>query len=303
MKIKLSAWLRIVSLRDCGDVEIGGYGLVDKEDPSTIIDFLMPKQKCTSAYNEFDDADVVRLTDEQVAKDIAPNRFLRVWIHTHPGSMNTPSGKDESTFKELYDSSDWAVMIIIAKDNSSYCRVKHTTGVKTEVVVPLVVDYTDIPAFVYDPVALKAEYTAKVSEDTYVLATGYAYGRQNWNWEDAEYGKHAHTAGNRVWEQCSVCRKWKSIVKCRICGQPVCSDCSDLGICEHCILVEDAKALESIGIPERKACGEGVCKVCGKPAFVFQCPVCKEMYCDNCESDTHYSCKVCKPSEIIIMEY
>lgn len=111
-----------------GDTEVGGFGLMKDPTKLYIDDFIMPKQKCSSVYCEFDDDDLMDLTDRLMKEGYTPNQFHRIWWHTHPGNSPHPSGKDEETFRDVFGACEWAVMAILAKDGSTYARMRWGGG-------------------------------------------------------------------------------------------------------------------------------------------------------------------------------
>ena len=135
------AWAKLVYLRDRGETEIGGFGLSAKDDPLAVIDILTVKQKCTPVTVAFDDAAVADLFDELVDQGIFPERFGRIWIHTHPGDCPRPSSTDEETFHRVFGRTDWSVMAILACGGASYARLSFHSGPGGVLKIPVRVDY------------------------------------------------------------------------------------------------------------------------------------------------------------------
>lgn len=135
------AWAKLVYLRDRGETEIGGFGLSAEDDPLAVIDVLTVKQRCTPVTVVFDDAAVADLFDELVDQGIRPERFGRVWIHTHPGDCPLPSSTDEETFQRAFGRTDWSVMAILACGSASYARLSFHTGPGGALKIPVRVDY------------------------------------------------------------------------------------------------------------------------------------------------------------------
>ena len=135
------AWAKLIYLRDRGETEIGGFGLSDAVDPLLIVDVLTIKQRCTPVTVAFDDAAVADLFDELVDQGVHPQRFGRVWIHTHPGACPLPSSIDEATFRRVFGRADWAVMAIVARDGASYARLAFHVGPGGSLRIPVRVDY------------------------------------------------------------------------------------------------------------------------------------------------------------------
>lgn len=135
------AWAKLVYLRDRGETEIGGFGLSAEDDPLAVIDVLTVKQKCTPVTVAFDDAAVADLFDELVDQGIRPERFGRVWIHTHPGDCPLPSSTDEETFDRAFGRTDWSVMAVLAFGGASYARLSFHSGPGGALKIPVRVDY------------------------------------------------------------------------------------------------------------------------------------------------------------------
>ena len=66
--------------------------------------------------------------DEQVDQGRNPERFARLWIHTHPANCAEPSPVDEETFARVFGSCTWAVMAILAKGGQTYARLRFGVG-------------------------------------------------------------------------------------------------------------------------------------------------------------------------------
>lgn len=135
------AWAKLLFLRDRGETEIGGFGLSAADDPLAVIDILTVKQKCTPVTVAFDDAAVADLVDELVDQGIHPERFGRIWLHTHPGNCAEPSSTDEATFQRVFGRTEWSVMGIVARGGASYARLSFHTGPGGALKIPVRVDY------------------------------------------------------------------------------------------------------------------------------------------------------------------
>ena len=92
------AWAKLVFLRDLGSTEVGGFGISAKDDLLLIEDVRLVRQRCSPVTVQFDDVAVADFFDEMVDLGLPPERFARVWIHTHPGNSASPSCVDEETF-------------------------------------------------------------------------------------------------------------------------------------------------------------------------------------------------------------
>jgi hypothetical protein len=119
-------------------------------------EFVLVRQHCTAVSVVFDDAAVADYFDQQVDRGLTPDRFARIWIHTHPGASATPSAVDEATFRGPFRSPDWAVMAILARGGACSARLRCQTGLRIQ--VPLQVAIDDRPPF---PAADAAEWQAE----------------------------------------------------------------------------------------------------------------------------------------------
>jgi hypothetical protein len=136
-----TAWAKLEFLRDCGDTEIGGFGITCKDDLLLVQDIRLVSQCCTPLSVKFDDQAIADFFDEQVDRGRKPEEFARIWVHTHPGSSAEPSGTDEETFARCFGRSDWAVMFILARRGETYARLQFNVGPKGSLRIPVSVDY------------------------------------------------------------------------------------------------------------------------------------------------------------------
>lgn len=141
LRFSPDAWAKLCFLRDLGDTEIGGFGLSSATDPLLVIDLLVVRQFCSCYTVRFEDEAVADLVDRLVDQGVAPERFTRIWIHTHPGKCPLPSGTDEATFTRVFGQSDWAVMAILARSGASYARLSFHVGPQGSLRIPVRVDY------------------------------------------------------------------------------------------------------------------------------------------------------------------
>jgi proteasome lid subunit RPN8/RPN11 len=99
------------------------------------------RQRTTVVSVEFEDEAVADFFDQQIDAGLLPERFFRIWIHTHPGNSADPSGTDEETFQRVFGGCDWAVMAILAKGGEAYARLRFRAGPGGDVEIPLRIDY------------------------------------------------------------------------------------------------------------------------------------------------------------------
>jgi hypothetical protein len=164
--------------RDLGTTEIGGFGISAAADPLLIEDVRLVKQTCSAVTVKFDDASVADFFEEQVDQGLPPERFSRVWLHTHPGSCPQPSAVDEATFARVFGSFHWSVMFILASGGASYARLQFTVGPGGAWEIPVGLDYEQaFPAT--EHVTWRQDY------DTLVAA------EPEWNFDDDFYSRGA----------------------------------------------------------------------------------------------------------------
>jgi hypothetical protein len=161
------AWAKLLFLRDLGNTEVGGFGISAPDDLLLVEDICLIKQSCTEVTVRFDDQAVADFFDTQVDAGLAPRRFARIWVHTHPGKSSHPSRTDERTFQRCFGGSDWALMFILARGGQTYARLRINAGPGGELELPVKVDFTlGFPAAAH--VAWEQEYRQAVQEDQYL---------------------------------------------------------------------------------------------------------------------------------------
>jgi hypothetical protein len=121
---------------------VGGFGIVAKDDLFLLEDVQLVRQTFISVSVALEDEAVADFFDRQVDGGLRPERFARVWVHTHPGSSPEPSMLDEETFQRVFGSTDWAVLFILAKGGQSYARLRFNVGPGGQLLVPVSVDYS-----------------------------------------------------------------------------------------------------------------------------------------------------------------
>lgn len=158
------AWAKLLYLRDLGNTEVGGFGISAAEDLLLIEDLCLLKQSCTEVTVRFHDQAVADFFDTQVDAGLPPQRFARIWVHTHPGSSAQPSNTDEETFRRCFGSSDWSVMFILARGGQTYARLRLNAGPGGELILPVEVDFS-LPFPASDQSAWEQEYRRAVHEE------------------------------------------------------------------------------------------------------------------------------------------
>jgi hypothetical protein len=158
------AWAKLLFLRDAGPTEIGGFGISAASNLLLIEDFRLVKQCCSIATVRFEDESVADFFDEQVDRGLAPERFGRIWVHTHPGTSPLPSVTDEETFARCFGGTDWSLMLILACGGKTYARLRFGVGPRASLILPIEIDFgAACPAM--DREAWEQEYQGNVSAE------------------------------------------------------------------------------------------------------------------------------------------
>lgn len=105
------------------NTEMSALLVTDKDDPQLVIDAKLPPQRCSPGSTDFIDEELPPFLDE-LRKEGLEYGQLRIWFHTHPSGLASPSGKDNTTFAEIFGQSDWSMMVILTKDYKWYARVQ-----------------------------------------------------------------------------------------------------------------------------------------------------------------------------------
>jgi hypothetical protein len=124
-----------------GTTEVGAFGISAESDLLLVEDVQLVRQVCTAVTVAFDDFAVADFFDDQVDGRLSPERFGRIWIHTHPGKSPEPSFTDEETFERSFSAPAWALMFILARGGESYARIRFQAGPGGQVILPVQVDY------------------------------------------------------------------------------------------------------------------------------------------------------------------
>ena len=161
LRFSPTAWAKLLYFRDKTDNEIGGFGISEAEDLLYVRQFITVKQQVSAVSVKFEDEAVAGLFDRQVDLGRKPEQFARIWCHSHPFDSPQPSGVDEETFSRVFGDCQWAVMFILAGNNSCYARLSFNVGPGCQVLIPVEVDYS--PDFgPSDKEAWDSEYQANV---------------------------------------------------------------------------------------------------------------------------------------------
>ena len=141
------AWLKWLFLAHAGPTEVAAFGLSAEDDPLRVEDLIVVKQTASAATVAFDDTAVAELFDGMADDGVPPQRFARIWLHTHPGASVAPSGVDEETFDRVFGRCDWAVMGILGKTGRVSARLRFSAGPGGALEIPCEVDWSLWPDY------------------------------------------------------------------------------------------------------------------------------------------------------------
>lgn len=126
------AWFQWHYFRDLVDTEIGGFALTETEDPLLVTRLCLVAQQCDYVTCELLGDEKGGTLDHLDHWTSAPHNLVagqctRIWWHTHPKMSANPSGTDEATFRELFSSAPWGIMMILSKTDDVYARLSVST--------------------------------------------------------------------------------------------------------------------------------------------------------------------------------
>lgn len=161
------AWRKLLFLRDLGPTEVGGFGISAPDDLLLVQDISLVRQRCSEVTVKFDDQAVADHFDDYVDLGYTPERFARIWVHTHPGDSATPSSTDEETFARCFGNSDWAIMFILARGGETYARLALNTGPGGDLMLPVEIDFSR-PMPASEEQDWEQEYRTSVTEECFL---------------------------------------------------------------------------------------------------------------------------------------
>jgi len=181
----MAAYYKMMWMCHHADTEVGGFGVLSKDlhkDGTLYVeDFRLVKQRCTGGSMEFDDDGLAAYLDwASQQPDYSPERFMRLWIHTHPGDSANPSSVDENTFKTKFGTYPWSIMMIVSRKMPHphiYVRLKYTNGPGVEIEnIPVYYKHND--AETVDKAAWLEEFNALVEKKQYNTYKGWTDWRE-----------------------------------------------------------------------------------------------------------------------------
>jgi proteasome lid subunit RPN8/RPN11 len=144
------AWLKLQMFCHASENEIGGFAVSKEGDPLYIERFETVLQGVTPVSVEFADSAVADHFDRCVDEQLVPQRFARIWCHTHPGSSAQPSLTDEKTFTRVFGECNWSVMFILSRTGQTYARLAFSAGPGGRLMLPVTVDWAALPGMLLE---------------------------------------------------------------------------------------------------------------------------------------------------------
>ncbi|KKN91206.1 hypothetical protein LCGC14_0220740 [marine sediment metagenome] len=163
LRISPLAFAKMIFWRDCGDTEVAAYATTHTDDPLFITDFRLIKQECTNITFDIDKNDLAEDVEHTLDDGLCPWMTHNILCHTHPGCSPLPSHNDEENFKKAFSHPNWAIMLIIAENGETYCRLKINTAPGVEKLLKVSVDFSqEFEASNHQ--SWDTEYKSKVTE-------------------------------------------------------------------------------------------------------------------------------------------
>lgn len=108
--------LKFKAYTELCDNEIGWLAFVNKYNGDYYIyDTILPEQEVTCVTTELTEQGLQKTSNEIISE--RPDEFnnVRCWCHSHVKMSVTPSGTDDTTFKQFYENCDYFIRIICNK--------------------------------------------------------------------------------------------------------------------------------------------------------------------------------------------
>lgn len=188
------AWLKLQYFCHQGETEVGGFAVTAPENPFYIEEFITVRQDTSPVTVTFRDDAVADYFDKCVDRKLPPERFARIWLHTHPGASVQPSRTDEETFDRVFGACDWAVMTILGRTGKTFARLSLAGPLKVELEIVTTVAWSQWPAHYFEGPSLDGvmeqwarEYATNINAAPRVEG---AFGSEqycnssNWPWLD-----------------------------------------------------------------------------------------------------------------------
>jgi len=136
------AWAKVCYTMTLSPDEVSGFAITDPDNPQRITDFALVKQTVSAAYTEMDDEGIADYVQEQITQGREIKDFFRIWIHTHPSGVTSPSTTDEETFRRVFGDCPWSVMVIVPRGHRAIGVVQYGVGPGGQNKIDVGIDWT-----------------------------------------------------------------------------------------------------------------------------------------------------------------
>lgn len=190
-------WAKILYFHKISDVEVGGFGISFHDNPLSLNNFCLVKQKSSIVSTDLDDDAIADFYDDCVDEGLEPVEFGRIWIHTHPQGLATPSTTDEKTFSKCFGKCDWAIMMICPEGAKPKAWIQYKyPSCRTELEVE--VDYSiEFPGSEQDE--WKKEFDECVEKETFAYTSKPYVGK----YDDRTYANEAIRSSYGAVDECN----------------------------------------------------------------------------------------------------
>ena len=124
LTLSAQVWHKLAFLAKNYTHEVSGFGVSSVEKPFYVKEFHMVEQINDASSTEMTEEGLANYMDTQLAREKAPCEFMRIWCHTHPVGVNSPSKTDNDTMVDVFEECDWAIMFIITKELKTYAEIQ-----------------------------------------------------------------------------------------------------------------------------------------------------------------------------------
>lgn len=136
------AYLKLQYMLHACEQEIGGLGFCPNA-PLYVEDIAILPQTAASTLSELDDEGRENYAIEMCGRGYKHTQFQRVWFHTHPSGICSPSHQDEDTFKRIFAGAGFGVMAIASKCGWHYAELRTGTEIVLRQEIPFKIDWPE----------------------------------------------------------------------------------------------------------------------------------------------------------------
>lgn len=127
LKLSRFAWDKIRYIQEVKSKgnEIFFFAISSEKDSLFVEDVIMTEQENSTARVEVTDEGIARYVGDCMKKyGTNSDRYMRIWIHTHPSGVTSASSHDEQIWKDIFGACPWTVMLVLPTGGDPYCRLR-----------------------------------------------------------------------------------------------------------------------------------------------------------------------------------